>query len=242
MESSSLFFDIITIFPTMFQGVLEESIVKRAAEKGLVKIQVTNLRDFTTDRHATVDDAPYGGVPGMLMKCDPLARAIRDCKARREGLGPHVIYLSPKGRPLDHCRVTELAAKRSLILVCGRYKGIDQRIVDLLVDEEISIGDYVVSGGELPAMVLVDAVTRLLPGAIGDRESAESDSLYEGLLEPPNYTRPETFEGMRVPEILLSGHHENIRKWRLEKSLELTKQRRPDLYKEWKKNNPKEEL
>ncbi len=237
---AKLFFDIITIFPDMFRGVLEESIVKRAVEKGLVEINVVNLRDFTFDRHATVDDNLYGGIPGMLMKCEPLALAIRGCKAKRNGLDPRVIYLSPKGKRLEHGAVVELATRRSLILICGRYKGIDQRIIDLFVDEEISIGDYVVSGGELPAMVLVDAVTRLLPGAIGDRESAESDSLYEGLLEPPNYTRPEIFEDRRAPEVLLSGHHENIRKWRLEQSLELTKQRRPDLYREWEKRGQAE--
>jgi tRNA (guanine37-N1)-methyltransferase len=231
-----LFFDILTLFPGMFAGVLDESIVKRAMEKRVMSVQITNLRDYASDKHATADDYLYGGIPGMLMKCEVLAKAIRAKKEERKGFNPKVIFLSPKGILLNHQTVQKLAQEKSLILLCGRYKGIDQRIVESLVDMEISVGDYVVSGGELPAMMLVDAITRLLPGALGEIESAVSDSHFDGLLESPNYTRPEVFEGMRVPEVLLSGHHANILKWRKEQSISVTKEKRPDLYEEWLKN------
>jgi tRNA (guanine37-N1)-methyltransferase len=232
-----LFFDIITIFPEMFRGVIDESIVKRALEKKLIGLDVEDLRNYTTDKHSSVDDYLYGGIPGMLMQCGPWSRALLAKKEARKGLRSRVIYLSPQGRLLTHGVVRELASLESLILVCGRYKGIDQRIIDEFVDDEISVGDYVVSGGELPAMLLVDAVTRLLPGVLSDTDSAETDSLFSGLLESPNYTRPELFNGRRVPEVLLSGHHENIRKWRLEQSREQTKRKRPDLYEKWSREN-----
>ncbi|MCL2689030.1 MAG: tRNA (guanosine(37)-N1)-methyltransferase TrmD [Chitinispirillia bacterium] len=225
-----MIFDILTLFPGMFDGAFSDSIINRAVEKGLVSISTHNIRDYSDDeRHGAVDDYPYGGDAGMLLKPEPLARAINAAKERLGASQPTVVYLTPTGKLLDQDTVKELAQKSSLILLCGRYKGIDQRIADAYVDMEISVGDYVLSGGEIPAMVLVDAVTRLIPGVLGNRESAEADSLYNGLLSHPEYTRPEVFEGMKVPEILLSGHHANIKKWQEQKSLEITKERRPDL-------------
>lgn len=219
----------------MFEGAFSDSIIKRAVEKRLVSISTHNIRDYSGDvRHGTVDDYPYGGDAGMLMKPEPLAKAIKAARERLSGKEPLVIYLTPTGRLLDQEIVKELAENRSLILLCGRYKGIDQRIQDAYVDMEISAGDYVLSGGEIPAMALVDAVTRLIPGVLGNRDSAEADSFYNGLLSHPQYTRPEVFEGMSVPEVLLSGHHANIEKWRMEKSLEITRERRPDLLKKIK--------
>ena len=227
-----MIFDILTLFPGMFEGAFSDSIIKRAVEKSLVSIDIHNIRDYSDDeRHGTVDDYPYGGDAGMLMKPEPLANAIRAAKQRLDGKEPVVVYLTPTGRLLDQDIAKELAEKSSLVLLCGRYKGIDQRVIDAYVDMEISIGDYVLSGGEIPAMALVDAVTRLIPGVLGNRDSAEADSFYNGLLSHPQYTRPEVFEGMSVPEILLSGHHANIEKWRREKSLEITRERRPDLLK-----------
>ncbi len=233
----SLFFDIITIFPDMFKNVLEESIVKRAQEKEIVEINTVNPRDFTEDKHLSVDDYLYGGFPGMLLKCEPLTKAINFVKNKRAKDKPKIIYLSPKGTVLNQEKVKELKKEKSIVLICGHYKGIDQRIIDSLVDEEISIGDYVLSGGEIPAMILVDSVTRLLPGALGDAKSAENDSLYNGLLEAPNYTRPEVFEGLKVPEVLLSGHHKKIEEWSQKESEKITKTKRPDLYKKWLDKN-----
>ena len=214
----------------MFDGAFSDSIINRAVEKGLVSISTHNIRDYSDDeRHGTVDDYPYGGDAGMLMKPEPLAKAINAAKERLSESKPLVVYLTPTGRLLDQDTVKELAEKSALILLCGRYKGIDQRVVDAYVDMEISVGDYVLSGGEIPAMVLVDAVTRLIPGVLGNRDSAETDSFYNGLLSHPQYTRPEVFEGIKVPEVLLSGHHANIKKWQYEKAIEITKERRPDL-------------
>ncbi len=225
-----MFFDILTLFPGMFEGAFSDSIINRAVEKGIVSIDIHNIRDYSDDlKHQTVDDYPYGGDAGMLMKPEPLAKAIIAAKQRLEAHDPLVIYLTPQGRLLNQDIVKELLNQKSMILLCGRYKGIDQRIQDKYVDMEISIGDYVLSGGEIPAMALVDAVTRLLPGALGNRDSAEADSFYEGILSHPQYTRPEVFEGMSVPEILLSGHHANIKKWKMEKALEITRRLRPDL-------------
>ena len=225
-----MIFDILTLFPAMFEGAFSDSIIKRAAEKGLVSIGIHNIRDHSDDlRHQTVDDYPYGGDAGMLMKPEPLAAAITAAKERLAGSNPVVVYMTPTGRLLDQDIVKELAEKESLILLCGRYKGIDQRIVDNYVDMELSIGDYVLSGGEIPAMAVVDAVTRLIPGVLGNMDSAETDSFHSGLLSHPHYTRPEVFEGIRVPEVLISGHHANIREWQKEKSIEITKERRPDL-------------
>jgi tRNA (guanine37-N1)-methyltransferase len=222
--------DILTLFPAMFDSAFSDSIIKRAVDKGLVSIGVHNIRDYSGDpRHQTVDDYPYGGDAGMLMKPEPLARAITAARARLEGKSPIVVYMTPAGRLLTQEVVKELAAKESLILLCGRYKGIDQRITDRYVDMELSIGDYVLSGGEIPAMAVVDAVARLVPGVLGNIDSAETDSFHSGLLSHPHYTRPEVFEGMGVPEVLLSGHHANIKEWQHQKALEITRERRPDL-------------
>jgi len=225
-----MIFDILTLFPAMFEGAFSDSIIKRAVEKGLVSIGIRNIRDYSDDlRHQTVDDYPYGGDAGMLMKPEPLAKAITAARERLIGNNPAVVYMTPAGRLLDQDTVKELAERESLILLCGRYKGIDQRIIDNYVDMEISIGDYVLSGGEIPAMAVVDAVTRLIPGVLGNMDSAETDSFHSGLLSHPHYTRPEVFEGIRVPDVLISGHHANIREWQREKSIEITKERRPDL-------------
>ena len=234
-----MFFDILTLFPGMFEGALSDSIIKRAQERGLISIDIRNIRDYSEDeRHKTVDDYPYGGDAGMLLKPEPLARAIKDAKERRAALDPKVVFLTPQGELLRQPVVESLLAEKSLILLCGRYKGIDQRIRERYIDREISIGDYVLSGGEVPAMVLVDAVTRLIPGVLNNRESAEADSFYNGLLSYPQYTRPGEFEGMMVPEILLSGHHLNIEAWKKEAAIRITQARRPDL---WEKFQEKQQ-
>jgi len=226
-----MLFDILTLFPAMFTGVFTDSIIHRAVKKGHVSIDVHDIRAYSDDeKHKTVDDYPYGGDAGMVMKPEPVVRAITDARARLEKSSPKVIYLSPRGEVLDQTIVEELMAEQSLILLCGRYKGIDERVCDRYVDREISIGDFVLSGGEIAAMVLIDTITRLLPGVLGNRESAEADSFYNGLLSHPEYTRPEIFEDMKVPDVLLSGHHANILKWQREKSIEITKKRRPDLW------------
>ncbi|MGB7567263.1 MAG: tRNA (guanosine(37)-N1)-methyltransferase TrmD [Chitinivibrionales bacterium] len=230
-----MFFEILTLFPAMFEGPFSDSIIKRGREKGLISIGLVNFRDFADDRHKIVDDYPYGGDPGMLLKPQPLARAIEASVERLKELQPKVVFLTPHGERLDHRIVEELSREKALILLCGRYKGVDQRVIDRHVDREISIGDYVLSGGEIPTMALVDAITRLIPGVLGNSDSAEVDSFFNGLLSPPQYTRPEEFEHAKVPEILLSGHHENIRKWQIEKSMELTRARRPDLWDEYRK-------
>jgi tRNA (guanine37-N1)-methyltransferase len=221
-------FDVVSLFPEMFDAVSRYGITGRAVEKGLVDLALWNPRDYTQDRHRTVDDRPYGGGPGMLMKIEPLRDAIRD--ARRAGPGKgHVIYLSPQGRPLDQQGVRELARHEQLVLIAGRYEGVDERLIENEVDEEWSIGDYVLSGGELAAMVLIDSVTRLLPGALGHEDSAEQDSFSDGLLDCPHYTRPELFEGAPVPEVLLSGDHAAIARWRTKQALGRTWLRRPEL-------------
>lgn len=209
---------VISLFPEMFRAITDYGVTGRATRQGLLQIQCWNPRDFTHDRHRTVDDRPYGGGPGMLMMVQPLRDAIA---AAREaaGAGAKVIYLSPQGRKLTQSGVAELARHEKLILVAGRYEGIDERVIQTDIDEEWSVGDYVLSGGELPAMILVDAVSRLVPGVLGDMASAEQDSFTDGLLDHPHYTRPEVLEGMAVPEVLLSGHHESVRQWRLKQSL-----------------------
>jgi tRNA (guanine37-N1)-methyltransferase len=217
--------DIITIFPDMFGGVFDFGIVRRAREAGLVAIRARDLRDFTDDRHRTTDDAPYGGGPGMVMKVEPLVAAVESIRTRDSRL----VLLSPRGRRLDQDKAQELASASHLVLVAGRYEGVDQRFVEATNAEEISIGDYVLSGGEIPAMVLVDAVVRLLPGAISDPLSAEEDSFREGMLDHPHYTRPAEFRGLRVPEVLLSGDHGAVSEWRRRKAAEDTRLRRPDL-------------
>ncbi|HEX7511573.1 MAG TPA: tRNA (guanosine(37)-N1)-methyltransferase TrmD, partial [Chitinivibrionales bacterium] len=225
-----MLFEILTLFPSMFEGAFSESIIKRAVEKRLVSISIIDFRAFAQNKHNTVDDYPYGGDPGMLIKPQPLARAIDASKRRLADQTPTVVFLTPHGRMLTHEIVRELSTRQALIFICGHYKGIDQRVIDHYVDMEISIGDYVLSGGELPAMVLTDAVTRLIPGVLGNSESAERDSFFNGLLSPPQYTRPEEFEGVKVPDVLISGHHENIRQWQRERAIEITKRKRPDLW------------
>jgi len=261
-------FDVLTLFPDMFQGPLQASILGRASEKGVIEVVVHDIRDFTTDRHRTADDTPYGGGAGMVLKAEPVFRAAaalfagwpgpgsgrggagaagEDAPAGTEGAetrgggletredrvgkvpGARFIYLTPQGRPLDQPAVARLAREERLVLLCGHYEGIDERVREALVDEEISIGDYVLTGGELPAMVLIDAVARLVPGVLGQEASPLEDSFADGLLEHPHYTRPAEISGMTVPEVLLSGHHEMVRKWRRRESLRRTLERRPEL-------------
>lgn len=220
---------VITLFPEMFRAVTDFGVTGRAVKNGLLEVQTWNPRDFTHDRHNTVDDRPYGGGPGMLMMVQPLRDAIHAAKAAA-GDRAKVIYLSPQGRKLDQNGVTELAKSECLILVCGRYEGVDERIIQTEVDEEWSIGDYVLSGGELPAMTLIDSVARLVPGVLGKQASAEQDSFSDGLLDCPHYTRPEQLDGLDVPAVLLSGDHEKIRLWRLQQSIGRTFLRRPELF------------
>lgn len=218
----------VTLFPEMFEAVTRFGITGRAVRDRILTVDLWNPRDFTHDRHRTVDDRPYGGGPGMLMKVEPLRDAIRAARVAAP-VSARTIYMSPQGRSLNQAVVEELAAAPGLILVAGRYEGVDERILESEVDEEISIGDFVLSGGELAAMALIDAVTRMLPGALGHGDSAAQDSFAEGLLDCPHYTRPEVYEGRQVPPVLLGGNHEVIRRWRLKQALGRTWQRRPDL-------------
>ena len=224
----SLRFDVITLFPEMFAALTASGITRRALERGLWQIECWNPRQWTQDVHRTVDDRPYGGGPGMVMMASPLEQAINAAKAAA-GVEAKVICLSPQGRRIDQRRVEELAAGRGAILLCGRYEGIDERLMERCVDEELSLGDFVLSGGELAAMALMDACIRQLPGALNDEASAVEDSFAAGLLDCPHYTRPEVYEGSVVPDVLLSGNHEKIRRWRLKQALGRTWQRRPDL-------------
>ena len=219
-------FDAITLFPEMFAAVTASGITRKALEAGLWQMQTWNPRDFTTDNYRTIDDRPYGGGPGMVMLAEPLEKAVTAVKAAGGG---RVIFLSPQGAKLDHAKVMSLAAEPAVTLLCGRYEGVDERLIAKCVDEELSVGDYVLSGGELAAMALIDAVVRQLPGALGDGQSAVAESFAAGLLDYPQYTRPEEWSGEKIPEVLLSGHHELIRCWRLKQSLGRTWQRRPDL-------------
>ncbi|KXF82886.1 tRNA (guanosine(37)-N1)-methyltransferase TrmD [Enterovibrio coralii] len=219
---------IISLFPEMFRAVTEFGVTGQAVKKGLLEVETWNPRDFTHDKHRTVDDRPYGGGPGMLMMVQPLRDAIHAAKNAANGK-TKVIYLSPQGRKLDQAGVEELAQNENLILICGRYEGVDERIIQTEVDEEWSIGDFVLSGGELPAMTLVDAVSRFVPGVLGDFASAEEDSFANGLLDCPHYTRPEVLDGLDVPSVLKSGNHKDIRRWRLKQSLGRTWLRRPEL-------------
>jgi tRNA (guanine37-N1)-methyltransferase len=228
---------VITIFPSLFQGLVSEGIVARAIEKGLVKIEILNLRNFTTDNYKTVDDYPYGGGPGMVMKTEPILKAVASVtgvdylsgSAAGAMSGTRTVILSPQGRKYDRDLANQLSTCESIILICGRYKAIDDRVVKVLGAEEISIGDYVLSGGELPAMVIMESVVRLIPGAMEDEDSAAGDSFEEGILDCAYYTRPETVAGWKVPEVLLSGNHEAIRTWRKKNCLLRTLERRPDL-------------
>lgn len=226
--------DVVTLFPEMVREAAAIGVTGRALERGLWGLGVWNPRDFATDAHRTVDDRPYGGGPGMVMLPGPLAQAIHAAKAAQREAGTEssrVIHLTPAGTPLTHARVASLAgaAHAGYVLLAGRYEGIDERLIAREVDEEIAIGDFVVSGGELPALMLIDAIARLLPGALNDEQSAREDSFADGLLDCPHYTRPEVYEGMAVPDVLLSGHHERIRRWRLAQALRRTQERRPDL-------------
>ena len=226
--------DVVTLFPEMVTQTAAIGVTGRAQERGLWRLGVWNPRDYATDAHRTVDDRPYGGGPGMVMLPGPLAQAIAAAKAAQAEAGvdsSRVIHLTPAGKPLTHARVAELAAvpRAGFVLLAGRYEGIDERLIAREVDEEIAIGDFVVSGGELPALMLIDAIARLLPGALNDEQSAREDSFADGLLDCPHYTRPEVYEGMAVPDVLLSGHHGEIRRWRLAQSLRRTRERRPDL-------------
>lgn len=220
--------DVLTIFPEMFSGPLNTSILKRAQEKGLIKIGIHDIREFTDDKHRTVDDAPYGGGAGMVMKVEPVVRAVESLMHGDEA-SEAVILMTPQGRVLTQDIVKSFVRYEHLIFVCGRYEGIDERVTSLLPVIELSIGDYVLTGGELPAMVVIDAVSRMLPGVLGDEESARQDSFYDGLLDYPHYTRPREFRGLQVPDVLLSGNHELIRKWRRKESLRRTLLRRPEL-------------
>jgi tRNA (guanine37-N1)-methyltransferase len=220
-------FDVISLFPEMFDAITKHGITSRAIDKKIYVLNVINPRDFTQDNHKTVDDRPYGGGPGMVMLAEPLSQAINAAKALNANA--KVIHLSPRGKSLTHEKVMQLSQQQGLILLASRYEGVDERLLDALVDEEISIGDYVLSGGELPAMALIDAVVRQLPGSLGDADSALEDSFVNGLLDCPHYTRPEEYAGKVVPEVLLSGNHAKIREWRLKQSLLLTRAKRPDL-------------
>jgi tRNA (guanine37-N1)-methyltransferase len=220
-------FDILTLFPNMFTGPLQGSILGKAMEKGLIRIRLVNVRDFATDKHQVVDDAPYGGGQGMVMKVEPIARAVEWVKAQDPSTW--TIYLTPQGKRFDQTIARTLSSRSHLLLLCGRYEGVDDRVRELLVDEEISIGDYVLTGGEFAAMVIVDAVSRLLPGVLGSDRSAEEDSFFHSLLEYPQYTRPPDFRGKEVPTVLLSGNHSAVSRWRRKEALRRTWMRRPDL-------------
>lgn len=245
-------FGLVSLFPEMFRSLEEFGVVGRAAKKGIISLDCWNPRDFTHDKHRTVDDRPYGGGPGMLMKVQPLQDALHEAKAsmlkhieQSSGSKPislRTVYLSPQGVRFDHAKAKELAAYDGVICVCGRYEGVDERLIKSEIDEEISIGDFVLSGGELASMVLLDAVSRLVPGVLGHSESANEDSFANGLLDCPHYTRPEVFMGKPIPDVLKSGNHEKIRRWRLKQSLGRTWQRRPDLLDELELNSEQHQL
>ena len=223
--------DILTIFPKVFSPVLNESIIKRAQKKGLVKISLHNLRDYSTDKHRKVDDRPFGGGPGMVMRPEPIFRAVEAMrrKTKDERRKTKIILLSPQGKVLNQKIANRLSKYKHLVLICGHYEGVDERVRCRLVDEEISIGDYVLTGGELPAMVLVDAITRLIPGVLGDKDSLKEESFSTSCLEYPHYTRPANFRGLKVPDVLLSGDHKQIALWRKKQSIKITKIKRPEL-------------
>jgi len=225
-------FDVVTLFPPMFEAVTEAGITGRARDRGIFGLVAWNPRDFARNAYRTVDDRPYGGGPGMVMMVEPLDRAVSAARQRQASTGvkkPRVIYMSPQGRPLNHALVMELSAEEGLVLLAGRYEGVDERAIARIVDDEVSIGDYVLSGGELAAMVLIDCIVRQLPGALGDAQSATQESFVDGLLDCPHYTRPEQYEGMAVPLVLMSGNHADIERWRLKQALGRTWQRRPEL-------------
>ncbi len=225
-------FDVVSLFPEMFAALTQSGVTRRAFEQERWGLKLWNPRDFTQDRHRTVDDRPYGGGPGMVMLAKPLEATINAAKARQAELGlpaPRVVFMSPQGKPLTHERVMALKDEPGLVILCGRYEAVDQRLLDRVVDEEISLGDFVLSGGELPAMALMDAVARQLPGVLGDDASAVEDSFVNGLLDSPHYTRPEVYEGVPVPPVLMGGNHAEITKWRRQRMLEATAKKRPEL-------------
>lgn len=232
-------FDILTLFPEVIDAVLGSSIIGRAIENGIISVESHNIRDYTKDKHKKTDDTPYGGGKGMLMSTQPICDCFEAVKEKLPDGRTKVIYASPRGRIFNHEIAKELSQYDNIVILCGHYEGVDERVIDAIVDEEISIGDYVLTGGEIPACIMVDAISRLVPGVLSDKECYEKESIASGLLEYPQYTRPRVFNGVSVPEVLLSGHHENIDKWRLKKSLELTKARRPDLYEKYIKNQSK---
>jgi len=220
--------DVITIFPAMVEAGLAEGVVGRARERGLVDIRVRDLREYTDDRHRSVDDVPYGGGPGMVMKPEPLFRAVEAITAER-GTPSAVVLMTPQGRRFSHAEAERLSRLERIVVICGRYEGVDERVAEALVTDEISIGDYVLSGGELPALVVIDAAVRLVPGVVGDADSVDGESFVRGVLDHPHYTRPAVFRGMAVPDVLISGHHAEIERWRREERMRRTRARRPDL-------------
>jgi len=225
-------FDVVTLFPEMFAAITQSGVTRRAFEQNKCGLSLWNPRDFTTDNHRTVDDRPYGGGPGMVMMAKPLELTINAAKQRQTDAGlpaPRVVFMSPQGKQLTHERVMQLKQEPGLVILCGRYEAVDQRLLDRVVDEEISLGDFVLSGGELPAMALMDAVIRLIPGVLNTDASAIEDSFFNGLLDSPHYTRPETYEGVGVPPVLMGGNHAEIEKWRRQRMLEATARKRPDL-------------
>lgn len=226
--------EIATLFPEMCEAVLGESIIGRARKAGKIEVSCRQIRDYAYNKHRRVDDTPYGGGMGMVMQCEPIYECYKDVCADM-GAVPHTIYMSPKGKILTEERAIELSQMENILIICGHYEGVDQRIIDKIVDEEISAGDYVLTGGELPALMLTDCIARLCPGVLSDEVCFTDESIYSGLLEYPQYTRPEIWQGESVPPVLLSGHHKNIETWRHEQSLELTKLRRPDLYEKYSK-------
>lgn len=219
--------DVLTLFPEILEGALQASLLGKAQEAGLLEVGLTDIRDFATDKHRTVDDTPYGGGAGMVMKCEPLFAAVESLRSKNSL--ERVILMSPRGRPLDQPLLRELAQAPDLVLLCARYEGVDERVSEALVTDEISIGDYVLSGGELPALVVIEGLSRMLPGVIGDWESVETDSFFSGTLGVPQYTRPQTFRGMEVPEVLRGGNHAAIQRWRRKEALRVTRERRPEL-------------
>jgi tRNA (guanine37-N1)-methyltransferase len=229
-------FDVLTLFPDLFNIVMKESIIGRAQENGIIEINAINIRDYSKDKHKKVDDYPFGGGTGMVMTCQPVIDAY-NAITKDIVNKPKVIYMSPQGRVLNQNIAKELSKEEHLILLCGHYEGIDERIIEEIVDEEISIGDYVLTGGELPAMVLIDCVSRLVQGVLASENSYSEESHFNGLLEYPQYTRPADYNGKKVPDILLSGHHANIEKWRTQQSIERTKQKRPDMYEVYEKTH-----
>ncbi|MGM0509238.1 MAG: tRNA (guanosine(37)-N1)-methyltransferase TrmD [Fusobacteriota bacterium] len=223
-------FNILTLFPEMFTGFLTESMIKRALDEKKFKIDLINIRDYTDDKHNTVDDSPFGGGPGMVLKPEPLFKSLSYIKEKKKNSKKSkVIYVSPQGEKFNQEMAKDFSKLDEITILAGRYEGVDERVIDEFVDMEVSIGDFVLTGGELPAMVMIDAITRLLPGVLGNSDSYKEDSFYNGLLDHPHYTRPSEYKGKKVPDILLSGHHANIKRWRMKKSLKRTLERRPDL-------------